>query len=568
MPVLTAFRVPAGQWTRDHLNTATLDTLGDHLYDDRKVSAIKVGVVGALTRNDPVESGGGRVLGGVKARGYADDWYNRVHVIPRQLDLGNVVSTQVSTVTVWNAWLESRTLNAITGADNGIVVSGQLAPPLLFTPLLQRTYDIAVTPDGSPVLDATVLWQFDNAEKPGLRVTANRVIAWSFVPDWSDGITERLTWATDILQSESLVEQRRALRAAPHREFEAQMMVEGRERQYLDLVLFDWGVRIWALPVWPEIQWLSADLAADALSIPCATAGLEFHIGGLAMLIGANAFAVEVVEVVDVPSGALMLKRPTQKAWPAGSRLYPARSAQLTAEPALTRRTDRLISADVTFRVIDPCDVTPVAPATLYRTRPVLEARPDEGQDLTASYVRLLEELDNGSSTPRVTDIAGRAMPVLSQRWIGAGRTERADYRALLYHLAGRQGAVWVPTHADDLTLIEPVGATSVALTVAHVGYTRFGKATPGRRDIRIELTDGTFIHRRVTGSTEISTDAEALAIDTALGRAVAPADVLRISWMQLCRLDHDAVEIHHMTDSEGVAESALVFRGVRDDDL
>lgn len=568
MPVLTAFRVPAGQWARDHLNTATLDTLGDHLYDDRKASAIKVGVVGAMTRNDPVESGGGRALGGVKARGYADDWYNRVHVIPRQLDLGNVVSTQVSTVTVWNAWLESRTLNAITGADNGIVVSGQLAPPLLFTPLLQRTYDIAVTPDGSPVLDATVLWQFDNAEKPGLRVTANRVIAWSFVPDWSDGIIERLTWATDILQSESLVEQRRALRAAPRREFEAQMMVEGRERQYLDLVLFDWGMRIWALPVWPEIQWLSADLAAGALSIPCATAGLEFHIGGLAMLIGANAFAVEVVEVVDVPSGALTLKRPTQKAWSAGSRLYPARSAQLTAAPTLTRRTDRLISADVTFRVIDPSDVMPVAPATLYRTRPVLEARPDEGQDLTASYVRLLEELDNGSAAPRVTDIAGRAMPVLSQRWIGAGRTERADYRALLYHLAGRQGAVWVPTHADDLMLIEPAGATSEALTVAHVGYTRFGKATPGRRDIRIELTDGTFIHRRVTGSTEISTDAEALAIDTALGRAVAPADVLRISWMQLCRLDHDAVEINHMTDSEGVAESALVFRGVRDDDL
>ena len=42
----------------------------------------------------------------------------------------------------------------------------------------------------------------------------------------------------------------------------------------------------------------------------------------------------------------------------------------------------------------------------------------------------------------------------------------------------------------------------------------------------------------------------------------------MRISWLALCRGNSDAVEIHHQTDSEGVASSSLTFRGVRDDEF
>ncbi len=525
------------------------------------------GVQSGLTTAWPVEANG-RAVAGQRLRAHVDDWYYRIHLTPRQLDLGNVVSTQTATVRVWNAWLEPRLLSAIDGVAEGVVITGQPGPPLLFPGLIEREYQVSITPDGAPVLDTTLAWEFDNGEAPGLRITANRVIAWSFVPDWDRGVTERLTWATDILQSESLVEQRRALRIAPRREFEAPIIVEGRERQYLDLALFGWGSRVWALPVWHEIQTLAVDLPAGSSAIPCATADLEFRAGGLALLRGESALAAEVVEIDSVGPTGLVLKRPTQSAWPAGTRLYPARTAQLREAPALTRRTDRLITADVAFTVLDPSDVAPSAPATLYRGRPVLEARPDESEDLTAQYARLLSELDSGMAAPLRTDIGARAMPVMSQRWLGLGRAERAAYRALLYHLRGRQRAVWVPTHTDDLTLIDAVGATATTLDIAHIGYTRFAQARAGRRDLRIELVDGTVLHRRITASTELSTEVERLSIDAAPGRAIAPTDVARISWLVLCRLDSDTVEIHHLTDSEGAAQSALLFRGVRDDEL
>ena len=137
------------------------------------------------------------------------DYYYRIHISPQRLDLGNVVSAQTQEVFLWNAFLEPRTLVDIGGTDEGVLVSGQPDPPLLFPALKELTWQLTVTPDGQPVLDTVVTWEFDNGRVAGLRITANRIIAWTFVPDWGDSIRERLTGATDILQSESGVSQRR-----------------------------------------------------------------------------------------------------------------------------------------------------------------------------------------------------------------------------------------------------------------------------------------------------------------------------------------------------------------------
>lgn len=521
----------------------------------------------ALATSWPVEANG-RAIAGQRMGAHLFDWYDRIHISPRSLDLGNVVSTQASPVKVWNAYLGPVTLQSISGLQEGIELSGQLAAPLLFSGLQEREWQVSVTPDGAPVLDATLLWQFDNGGTAGLRITANRIIAWAFAPDWGEGILERLTWATDILQSESGVEQRRAVRLAPRREFEAPVLVEGRERQLLDLALFGWGARVWALPIWPDIQLLDVAVPAGASSIACATAGRDFRDGGLALLRGESAFAVEVVEVLSVAAGGMTLQRQTQRAWPAGSRLYPARAAQLVEQPSSVRLTDRADRLDVRFLVVEASDWPPAMPATLYRGWPVLEERPDESEDLTRAYQRLLLELDNGQALPLATDSAGRAFALLQHRWRLGGREVQGAFRSLLYALNGRQKALWVPTHADDLTLTATVADTAAAITVANVGYSRFGQARPGRRDIRIELIDGRVLHRRITGATEQGVDEELLALDSPLGVQVEPWQVARISWLVLCRLDSDSIDIQHETDADGVATSQTIFRGVRDEEF
>lgn len=520
-----------------------------------------------LTTHWPVAANG-RGLSGQRMRAHVDDWYHRFHISPQQLDLGNVVSAQTSPVFLWNAFLEPRTLSSITGLDESIEISGQPAPPLLFPALMELAWNVTVTPDGQPVLDTVVAWQFDKDHSAGLRITANRIIAWAFVPDWGDGIRERLSASTDILQSESAASQRRQLRLAPRREFTGPMYAEGRERQLLDLALFGWSDRVWSMPIWPDIQLLEVGIAADVDFIPCSTQYLDFRNGGLAMLRGEDAFTSETVEILEVLPNGLQLKRNTQLAWAAGSRLYPARAAQLLDEPSLSKLTDRLIEATVQFLVVEECEWPEWLPAVLYRGRPVWDRRPDDTENLTHAAQRLRSTLDSGFAQPLITDTARRALQMLGQRHLDLGREARALVRSFIYGMRGRQKAVWVPSHMHDLTLVATVSAVATTMDVENIGYTRFSNGKPGRRDIRIELFDGSVFMRRLIGSTELDNQVERVGLDSALGVEVQPHQVARISWMNLMRFESDVQEIEHMTDSEGVAAWATVFREERDDEF
>lgn len=515
----------------------------------------------------PVEANG-RLIAAQKAGAWLYDYYDRIHISLQRLDLGNVVSAQSESVYLWNAFLEPRTLVAISGDEDGVEVSGQPSPPLLFPALKELVWQITVTPDGQPVLNTVVSWEFDNDFDAGVLITANRIIAWTFVPDWGNGLEETLTASTDILQSESAVSQRRQLRLAPRREFSGPMYAEGRERQLLDMALFGWSDRIWSIPIWSDIQLLGSGIAAGADFIPCSTQWLDFREGGLAMLRGEDAFTSEAVEILEVLPSGLQLKRHTQQAWPAGSRLYPARPAQLLEEPSLSKLTDRLIEARVQFLVVEECDWPEWLPTTLYRGRPVWDRRPDDSENLTHSAQRLRSTLDSGIAQPLITDTAHRALQMLGQRHLDLGREARALVRSFIYGMRGRQRVVWVPSHMDDLTIIATASAVATTIDVANIGYTRFSNGKPGRRDIRIELWSGAVLMRRITGAIELDGQTERLAIDSAPGIELRPGDVARISWMNLCRFESDAQRIEHITDSEGVASWAPVFREERDDEF
>nr|DAR00019.1 MAG TPA: hypothetical protein [Caudoviricetes sp.] len=520
-----------------------------------------------LVTHWPVQANG-RGIEAQQAGAWLYDYYYRIHISPQRLDLGNVVSAQTQEVFLWNAFLEPRTLVDIGGTDEGVLLSGQPDPPLLFPALKELTWQLTVTPDGQPVLDTVVTWEFDNGREAALRITANRIIAWTFVPDWGDGIEETLTASTDIMQSESAVSQRRQLRLTPRREFSGPMYAEGRERQLLDLALFGWSDRIWSIPIWPDIQLLDAGIAADVNFIPCSTQHLDFRAGGLAMLRGEDAFTSETVEILEVLPNGLQLKRNTQQAWPAGTRLYPARAAQLLEEPSLSKLTDRLIEATVQFLVVEDCDWPEWLPATLYRGRPVWDRRPDDTESLTHSAQRLRSTLDSGFAQPLITDTARRALQLLGQRHLDLGREARALVRSFIYGMRGRQKVVWVPSHMDDLTIVASASAVATTIDVANIGYTRFSNGKAGRRDIRIELWSGAVLMRRITGAIELDSQTERLALDSALGIDLQPGDVARVSWLNLCRFEADAQRIDHITDSQGVAAWATVFREERDDEF
>lgn len=500
---------------------------------------------------------------------FGDDFFDRIHIEPRVLNLGNVSSVQQRAVRVWNAF-RARALtltDAALIAGEGMVLTAPGATPLPFAPLSERTWQIAVGTDGPPVIAATLAFQFAGFEPIPVVITGQRIVAWAFTPDWSRGVLERLAWKTDILTSPTQVEQRRGLRSTPRRSFEATMIVDGRERVLLDLALFGWGGRTWALPIWPDVQWLANEHALGVRVIACEPLHRDFRVGGLVQLRGKTAFEVEVAEVDAIGGTSITLRHPTTRAWPRGTRLFPVRTAQLAEPPKVTRLSDQAASVSVRFDIVEACEWPAFSNAPMYRGHPVLVDRPDESETLSSGWQRALLTFDNEFGRPFVLDPADWAAVVQSHRWRMHGRAERADVRSWLYALRGRQHAVWRPTHADDLALVANVAGTATALDVANVGLARFAGLRPGRRDLHIELRDGQAFHRRITAAVALDDEVERLTIDTAIGVDIRPQAVQRISFLVLSRGDSDEAEIEHHTDSDGAADASLVLRAVRDPD-
>ncbi|HEX7111721.1 MAG TPA: hypothetical protein VF216_04705 [Mizugakiibacter sp.] len=389
-------------------------------------------------------------------------------------------------------------------------------------------------------------------------------VLWPIPPDWSQPVRESLAWLTDYMQARDGTRQKRQMRIAPRRAFVFQATADADDRRILDALRFDQGVRQWALPIWPDVQLLAAPLAAGATSIPCDTVGRDFIDGGQAVLWSARN-VWELVAVQTVAANALTLTAPTVGAWAAGTRLYPVRTARLQGTPGETHFNDDLSRTQVQLLIDEPCDWASTAPAATYRGAPVLEWRFDESDDPTSSYERMVQTVDEQTGPISYFDLPALPFRVQSHRWTLFGRSERTAFRSLLYWLRGRMGTLWVPSYQADLQLASAVGASDAFLTVMWCGYTVFGRTQANRRDIRIELRDGTVFYRRITGSTEAGAT-EQITIDSALGMAVSAAAVRVISFMTLAELASDGIDLDHVHDVDGIAQCTTGWRGVKND--
>ncbi|EKT2105309.1 hypothetical protein [Stenotrophomonas maltophilia] len=493
-----------------------------------------------------------------------DDWYHRIHILPLRIDLGNLVTNQVRFVQVWNAYLQPQTLASVVLENGeGVELVGPGTPPLTFAPLQLRRWQLSITTEGPPVIAATLSYDFVALGSRTVTITGNRMSAWMLPPDWSRPVSETLAWATDVQQAASGGEARFPLRGSPRRSWEFSILADRRERQVLEHALFDWSARTWALPIWNDVSWLQSRLALGVQSIPVpAATQRDYRHGGLAML-WQNVTTYELVEVAAITGNTLQLARPTANAWAPGTRVLPCRTARLAETPSLERLTDQAVRSTVRLTAVETCDWPAVAPAFTYRGRPVLEQRPDLDQSPTAEFGRQLVVIDGDIGPVAIDDFTGRAWPVQSHAWQTWGRTEQANLRSLLYWLQGRASALWLPSWADDLELIEPALATSGGIVVAWAGVSRFGRAQPGRRHLRIELFNGQVLYRQLVQATELDAQREFLQLDVPHGIALQPAAIRSISWMVLARLSSDTVELSHETDGEGLARCRVSFAGI-----
>lgn len=493
--------------------------------------------------------------------GYLGDFYFRWHITTTLLDLGNLVSDQTQTITLWNAYRSAVTAGSITeGNSEGITLSGQSAPPIQWGPLQERAYTVGISVDGPASIDAALTWNFGNGDTVTLAIVGSRVIAWAWPPNWGEGIVERLEWRTDVMQAYRGEEQRRALRIEPRQSLEFSVTASSADRRLMEATLWNWGARTWALPLWYDGVELSASAAVGATLLPADPSQRSFVVGELVMLTSGNVRTVEVAEIAAVGS-TITLARPLQQSWPAGTRVYPARSARIVNAAKLSRFTGLDTSLRLQWEMADPMPGTASASPT-YRSIPVLEAAPQWAEDPSLEFERKVFVLDAGTGPVLLEDEADIPLTTQRMRYTLTDRAAIDTWRQRLYALRGKQGPVWVPTWADDMTMVATAASTDINLDVEWCGYTKYLQADTNRQDVRIQLANGSVIYRRILSASEVSSTVERLSLDSAVGVTINPADVVQISFMSLTRSDSDTHELAWFTGE--VAEATFAARSFR----
>ena len=546
----------------DHLHIVTnIDAYGDALYADREASVYEpLATAGARSGTTPFAITGA-TLSGFRGTGFEGDWYDRIHIYANPLNLGNLTSAQSRDFYVWNARDLYNDLTSITPADDdGLALTEPSAAPTTFGRYEERLYSITPSLDGPAVIDANYIFDFDT-EDPVLSVVGVRVIGWPLGPDWRPGIRERLEWLTDVMVARDGTEQRVRLRDYPRRSLEYSVLATDAA-QALDALVWGLQDRLVAVPLWWDAQRVTTGVSAGAMSLTVTTTGRDYQAGGLVAL-GDGQAAQELMEIDTVNVGSLDLVRPVVSSWPAGTIVAPARYARLEPVQSVAHWLPEAHTATLRFRLQDASDATAADSGTTYRSYPVVALTANWATDPVDEYARDIDEHDP------VTALAGafeaRALlPRLTRTHLHtlASRAEVTSFRAWLYARSGRLKPCWLCSGLSDLVPTRTIGSTDLSVWVAGTGHARYVGLPAGRRDIQIRHRDGTVWRRRITARV-IDGSEERLALDSALGATVQPADLV-ISWLVPCRLGSDAVELLWWTTD--IAECQLAYAGTTDD--
>jgi len=500
-------------------------------------------IFGTLLDLRPVEINS-EVVDGRLCPMFVDDFYFRVHVTPNVIALGNLVSAQIRTFEVWNAFFTSNNNISLTpvGDTTGIILTEPAIPPTLYAALESREYELAVGLTGPPAIDIIYTWVFDT-ESVTLELTGNRVIIFSFSPDWSDPVVERYEWLTQVIEADDGTERRNRLRTNPRRKMEYRILLGSDDKRWLELYLWDWKARLFSVPIWTDCVFTTALTPIGDLVIDVAfTEDTSFKVGGIAIFV-IDQQTVEAVEILSIQPTSLTLIRPTLQEWPSGTRIYPALVGRMTEDQILIQPTADIDFASISFEFVDNEAITAVDSPTAYESDFILERIPNRAEDLQLTYQSKYGLVDFGIAPAFVDDRSGFPDVVTKFDFAEEGRADIWFWKEWLHARAGRHTQFWMASQSQDFIALEQIDDTDNAITVQDYEYRNFYNLAPGKRDIAIFTTTGLVFYRRLTSAAEGAPGEEIIGISASLGTTIPLNEIKQISFLHPSRLDADGIE-------------------------
>lgn len=396
--------------------------------------------------------------------------------------------------------------------------------------------------------------------------TVESLPVFSVLPNWGAGISERVSYLTDIPTSETGRESARLVRYAPRRYFEAEFLRKAQIRARLDHFLTGIGRRVFWMPLWHEQFKLTSTLGST-VQFPAGTLSLrEFMVGDHVVVLDSDPDNYELLTVaeLDFDEDVLTFAASPLQTWVAGARIIPVRRAQIVSQTSFSAPVDRVARGRIAFELVDP----------EYRfgsswgdTSPVWRFPINRAEDITFAFDRMSYALDTQTGVPEYVDPGQRVFVTQRSNLILRERRMVVDYRRFIDMAAGRANRFYMPTRMQDIL---PIGDTigGSTLDALPTGFSEYMKVKQWARTVlALIFRDGsTTICRSIEDVMRVG-NIERFILSSTLP-TISVSSLERIQFMVPSRFDQDTFEFEHLVDESAAVRTSAMTRSVDGDGM
>ena len=218
------------------------------------------------------------------------------------------------------------------------------------------------------------------------------------------------------------------------------------------------------------------------------------------------------------------------------------------------------------FQVLDNVDLADIGTFNTYMGQGQTVAKPlldgfnfMPGSTISEGYRRRVERLDVESGPPAQYSPWAKSKPQYQFGFEATSQAELWEWRQLMHYLRGSQLSFYVPTGRTDFKVVTDIGDGTGFFDCENFGFSLFINQVVPRGDLKVRRKDGTSSQHIITGSTEQSPTVDRIQFTPVISPALPVADIERIEFVTLGRIEDDQVTIRHSR----VGEARLDFKTI-----
>ncbi len=509
-------------------------------------------LTGALIDNLPTQAGTNN-LSATISPSFFDLFYNKIHFLPEKLALGNVASTQIRSVLLWNAYFDERDLNAFSVVNaSGINITPPQNPVYPIKPLEILDYVLNVTSNGDATINANLLWTIgiENFEVP---ITGNRISAFFYINNWRYDYIESWEYLTSIIRKKNDTEQRARLRLKPRKSVKFTSLVQGNDQAQLNNIFHGWQARLFAVPLWAEVTHTTTEITAGGSAFSILDTNLSYHEGMLIAIYDDNN-SFEMIEIQTIVGAEITLTNGTINSWPTGTKVVPLNTGRINTTQNIKQLTDNVSQVSPLFNC-DPVSTRTnfdgtVQPLT-YNNRELWLRPINWRSDRKNLSMAEVDQVDSQTGGLRTFPLMGFSAQTKNNNYSLYTRDDIKLIKEFVERVKGRYKAFYTPTYDMDFIPVSGIPSGSAAIDVKDNSYRNFVDQHGARKHLYLELYNGQYYTLEIASNLDLEDGTQRISFSSSPVDEILIEDIKLMSILMYARLASDTIQFRYLsTDS------------------